>query len=575
MSLIRFGMKKISFFNGLLILFASLQIVACQNEDDKTLLTPDGKVDVSKAVQFKVNFADYNADEQIKSSRAGNTTNDTISRQFVELENGLVADIVIKKDRKPSPKPVATRALENGSYTMLAYKNGTLLDSLKGTVSGGTFTVSDSRDGMGLGVGTYDFILYNDKVTRNGNKLFVKRENMETALIGQTQYTVTASPQKQQVDFVMKHAAARLSIYLEIPNYEHYEIQRPYDIQKADFISLPSTGITSVASYDPATDNWSTDENKEYEHKDISKYGQTYYYFLPSTDFSKVGVRAREGKLFRMDLTAHPIQFPLFRNSTILSANGSYSAFVQVHPKYYYLMSDGTIGLLDKTIKYGGTKTPIGIVLSRSKRLAIAVGPIPGYTSDSHITGKWQTIDNPVGWSNSHQIFNSKVYPSGNLFSALNDLDGEHNTWDASASKDGVTIKANEKEKFPAFYAAAHYGEKLAQRGVHLTNGMENKRWFLPSVGEMAYAYRVLGFGEDNSFPGGSSYKALWYYSLWKGAFIDVDGADYSTDGAVYFFTSTQYDNGYAGMIIFRDQEMEFGDWPTDKSQEIRPFVHY
>ena len=104
---------------------------------------------------------------------------------------------------------------------------------------------------------------------------------------------------------------------------------------------------------------------------------------------------------------------------------------------------------------------------------------------------------------------------------------------------------------------------------------MENKRWFLPSVGEMAYAYRVLGFGEDNSFPGGSSYKALWYYSLWKGAFIDVDGADYSTDGAVYFFTSTQYDNGYAGMIIFRDQEMEFGDWPTDKSQEIRPFVHY
>ena len=88
-------MKKISFFNGLLILFASLQIVACQNEDDKTLLTPDGKVDVSKAVQFKVNFADYNADEQIKSSRAGNATNDTVSRQFVELENGLVADIVI------------------------------------------------------------------------------------------------------------------------------------------------------------------------------------------------------------------------------------------------------------------------------------------------------------------------------------------------------------------------------------------------------------------------------------------------------------------------------------------------
>lgn len=275
-----------------------------------------------------------------------------------------------------------------------------------------------------------------------------------------------------------------------------------------------------------------------------------------------------------MDLTAHPIQFPLFRNSTILSANGSYSAFVQVHPKYYYLMSDGTIGLLDKTIKYGGTKTPIGIVLSRSKRLAIAVGPT--YYDDSHIIGEWQTIDKPVGWSsNSHQIFNSKVYPSGNLFSALNDLDGEHNTWDASASKDGVTIKANEKEKFPAFYAAAHYGEKLAQKGIHLTNGMENKRWFLPSVGEMAYAYRVLGFGEDNSFPGGSSYKALWYGSLWKRAFYDVDGVRYSTTDAVYFFTSTQYDSGGAGMIIFRNEEMEFSAWPTNQSREIRPFVHY
>lgn len=567
MSLIRFEMKKISFFNGLLILFASLQIVACQNEDDKTLLTPDGKVDVSKAVQFKVNFADYNADEQIKSSRAGNATNDTISRQFVELENGLVADIVIKKDRKPSPKPVATRALENGSYTMLAYKSGTLLDSLKGTVSGGTFTVSDSRDGMGLGAGTYDFILYNDKVTRNGNKLFVKRENMETALIGRTQYTVTASPQKQQVDFVMKHAAARLSIYLETPVYERYTMSNTYTIQKADFISLPSTGITSVASYDPVTDNWSTDENKEYEHKDISIYSQTYYYFLPSTDFSKVGVRAREGKLFRMDLTAHPIQFSLFRNSTILSANASYSAFVQVLPKVYYLMSDGTIGLLDKTTRFGGTKTPIGIVLSRSKRLAVGLGR----AGNGSTTLAWQTVDQ---YSNN-KIYNSKVYSSANLFSALNDLDGEHNTWDASASKDGVTIKANEKEKFPAFYAAAHYGEVLAQKGIHLTNGMENKKWFLPSVGEMAYAYRVLGFGEDNSFPGGSSYKALWYYALWRGAFFDGGCIDFSTSDVTYFFTSTQYDNGLAGMMIFDKNYMEFSRSFTKLQQQVLAFVHY
>ncbi len=557
-------MKKRSFFYGLLILFASLQILACQNEDDKTLLTPDGKVDVSKAVQFKVNFADFNADEQIKSSRAGNATNDTVSRQFVELENGLVADIVIKKDRKPSPKPVATRALENGSYTMLAYKNDILLDSLKGTVSGGTFTVSDSREGMGLGVGTYDFILYNDKVTRNGNKLFVKRENMETALLGRTQYTVTASPQKQQVDFVMKHAAARLSIYLDIPRYG--PMLNTYGIQKADFISLPSTGITSVASYDPATDNWSTDENKEYEHKDIAIKGNTYYYFLPSTDFSKVGVRAREGKLFRMDLAAHPIQFSLFRNSTILSANGSYSAFVRVRPKVYYLMSDGTIGLLDKTTRFGGTKTPIGIVLSRSKRLAVGLWRAnTPYTSLA-----WQTVDKYY----YNIIYNSKVYPVANLFSALNDLDGEHNTWDASASKDGVTIKANEKEYFPAFYAAAHYGELLAS-SFHLTNGMENKKWFLPSVGEMAYAYRVLGFGEDNSFPGGSSYEATWYYALWKSAFFDAGVTDYSSSDIYYFFTSTQYDNGVAGLIIFNHGSMEFS-WSYTKYQyEVLPFVHY
>lgn len=564
-----FRMKKRSFFNGLLILFASLQIVACQNEDDKTLLTPDGKVDVSKAVQFKVNFADYNADEQIKSSRAGNATNDTISRQFVELENGLVADIVIKKDRKPSPKPVATRALENGSYTMLAYKNGILLDSLKGTISGGTFMVSDSRDGMGLGVGTYDLFLYNDKVTRIGNKLTVKRENVETALIGQTQYTVTASPQKQLVIFEMKHAAVRVNVFYNNYSYD-YDPNSPYRVEKSDLFSSTSIGIPNVISYNAATNKWSIDENKAYRYTNIPTDGSHYFYVLPATDLSTIGIIAKEGKLYRTNLAQHPVQTLLTKKSTILSANGSYQVAIQLLPKYYYLMSDGTIGMLNATTYGGGTKTPIAIVLSRSKRLAMGLEDANLATNSFH--NAWKDFY----YQPTVIIQNSKLYPIANLFSALNDFDGEHNTWDASASKDGVTIKADRKDKFPAFYSAAHYNLQLTARGVHLTNGMENKRWFLPGVGEWALAWKVLGFSEDESFTknANGTLEGKWYRVLWQLPLTEVKADDFHYYRS--FWTSTQCDNGKALLVTPGDNTFSiFPAYNNGNGHQVKAFVHY
>ena len=71
-----------------LLSVALLSLTACGNDDDKT--TDDGQKDTAQTIGFKLNFADYNAEQELDVTRAANRQ-DTIEQQTVDLGNGLVA----------------------------------------------------------------------------------------------------------------------------------------------------------------------------------------------------------------------------------------------------------------------------------------------------------------------------------------------------------------------------------------------------------------------------------------------------------------------------------------------------
>ena len=120
-----------------------LLTVSCSNDDNN--VTEDGKVNTAKAIEFKVDFSDYDTDQKVSGTRSELYT--PTKEAYVNLGNGIMAQVTIKQDTKTSKTSEATtRALSNDTYTMLAYDQAThtFKGEVTGTVTGGVFTATST-----------------------------------------------------------------------------------------------------------------------------------------------------------------------------------------------------------------------------------------------------------------------------------------------------------------------------------------------------------------------------------------------------------------------------------------------
>lgn len=496
---------------------AVFALSACHNELDNQ---PDGKVNTAKQITFKVNFEDYNADEEVQGTRA--LAPDTLAKQVIDLDNNLLAEVSIQRDTTKTDR-ATTRALSNGTYTMLAYQGSTLKGEVTGTVNNGEFYVTGTP--MVLAPGTYDFVLYSD-LTRSGNTFIVDRSNMSNAQIGRTTgVVITSQLETQEVVFNLKHLGARMKI--KLTGY------MPYPAMSATLSSVNATSVPNQVVYDAVADSWTG-----YTHAALSEnctfpatgtwdvgvsggspgvfldYHYTsltndYHYFLPTTDASKLKLTLNSGKLYRIDFASHHTPLALSPDPTVvMKNNGSYIINVKLRPNYLYLMSDGSTDFVNATQythlkKADGTplyrdkqgnvlttpKVPVGLVVSQSKRLAMALKSI-------EVTGLWGP---------GTTVFNYKryrvdgIWPSREELNAMaGDMDGYKYTWEGAGSSDGVTIKANDPVNYPSFYKFGHYRDELIANGVNLTGVMATKNWHFPSAGELQLFVKNLGFGEPH-----------------------------------------------------------------------------
>ena len=482
-------MKK-QYFLAIAMFMLLTVFAACSSDDN--LDNGKGKVDVASTFEFPVTFADYNSDVQVGNTRAAANSSDTLKHEFVNMGNGLVADVTLQRDKENlSGNPVqaaSTRTLTNDSYTMLAYQSGVLKGELKGFISSGSF-IPNAGDptAMSLAPGNYDFVLYSTSYfTRSGNSLRPTSAN-EYAILGRTNYTVTATPQKQKVPFAMKHTAARVRV-----KFNTY-IKVPQSNFSVNFSATNPTEVPSSAVYDAATGTWSTSgtggafsfggSSAWTESLGSGVYSYTspdYSYIFPGSNITNLNANFSYGRIYTEDLNGKSLTFAL---TPVLAsvANGSYLISITFHYNFLYLMTDGTTGLFSETTFGGGTKTPIAVVISQSKQLAAALEKT-SYSGSSYYSG--QVNNNVVNVPSFIPWTGTGVFSSDGA-------DGYKFTWEASGSADGTTIKANEQTRFPAFYSAAHYTPTLPS-GKTLTGSIVGKKWFLPSLGEVLKIYPAL-----------------------------------------------------------------------------------
>ena len=553
-----------------------LLTVSCSNDDNN--VTEDGKVNTTKAIEFKVDFLDYNTDQKVSGTRSELYT--PTKEAYVNLGNGIMAQVTIKQDTITSKTSEATtRALSNDTYTMLAYDQAThtFKGEVTGTVTGGVFTATSTNKAIVLQPGLYDFVLYNSKVTRNGNNLSVSRANAGTAMIGRTSYYyVTSTPQKQEVTFQMKHAAARVRF--------QYQTDAPISSSFATIESVNSTDVPNTAIYDAAMDTWSNGNGAAvsnyfsmpastglaYAESLYYSDGTQYLYFLPSTPMEKLKLKNITATIYNsstngVELTLNPL-YDFFTHSNVkMEANKSYVVHITFHPNFLYLMSDGSIGSYTETTFGGGSKTPIALVISRGDRLAMGLKPL----------GAYKHWGNPMRWSQQSN-FNILYSLGGGC------ADGYDLTWNPAQSVDG-TVKGSDPN-CEAFYDAGQYGttlaNELAAQGKTLAPSIAAKKWFLPNVKQLSKVITNIGFGDGGSLFMNYNIQAGWYPFIVGDAFSRVGGQFSMPDG---IWTSDE--NSYTDAIRLHHATFGgYGGTPATVEFEhigkayggqVYPFVHY
>lgn len=387
-------MKK-QYFLAIAMFMLLTVFAACSSDDN--LDNGKGNVDVASKFEFPVTFADYNSDVQVGNTRAAANSSDTLKHEFVNMGHGIVADVTLQRDKENlsgnPDKSASTRTLPNSDYTMLAYQGGVLKGELKGVISGGSFYPNaGGSESMSLSPGNYDFVLYSSSYfTRNGNNLTLTSAN-EYAILGRTNYTVTATPQKQKVPFAMKHTAARVRV-----KFNTYIRVQPSNFNM-NFSATNPAEIPSSAVYDAATGTWSTSGtggafsfggSSAWTESGSVTYSYTspnYAYIFPGSNITNLHASFNYAWIYGESLSGKSLTFAI--NPVLASvANGSYLISITFHYNFLYLMTDGTTGLFSETTFGGGTKTPIAVVASQSKRLAAALNNAPnGYFSNTYGT---------------------------------------------------------------------------------------------------------------------------------------------------------------------------------------------
>ena len=562
-------------FISTIFLLATMLIISCSN--DNVVDNTANKVNAAKDIKFEISFSDYNTDDTISHGTRAAIDPQVQKTQIVSMGEMMYAEVSLQRDTTKTIDKVGkamTRALTNGTYTIYAYQGTSLKGTLKGTVTSNVFTPTSSNEEIGLEPGTYTFVCCNEKVQINGETWSINRSDVDNARIGIAKdVVITPTPRKQKVAFQMKHVGSRVKVVMETDGFPARDLTGNF----SSTLNIPSkinfntsTQTYAVTETTPFTDNitftYTTGGN--YSSAPTAPEGwNDYYYFLPKTNGANLKFTITGGTAYRLPIDGRSVTFAALAS---MSSNDSYRLVMKVHYNYIYLFSDGTTG--QKTDANFSSKTPIAVVVSRSKRIAAAIKDIDPSAISNFKWGK----DNVVTTNTA----------SATLSDHLSDLKGYDYTYSTTYSTDGI-IKGNDAINYPAFYAAAHY-----DAGVPIT-GANIGKWYLPSIGEWNLYFKNLVYLSNKDIdylPILTPTHSEWYYPdtyVFKFTSQESKGEGKSLYASSSELSASQY---YAycyesfkpifsmGRIRIGSSDRYMvvqGNKSNDSHMFVRPFVHY
>ena len=592
-------MKKRVYLSALFSAMLLILFSACSSDEN---MDKGQTVDVAKNIIFKMNFVDYNAGDSIEGKTRASQT-EPAKKQIIPMGD-FFAEVSVERDTTKASKKeqvAATRALADGKYHLYAYQGTTQKGMMTGTMASNTFTPDGGIDGMSLLPGTYTFICVNDDVDVSGSLWKISRSKIETARMGIAENVViTPTPKLQKVTFDMKHVGSRVRVQVTMQNFFYENLLG----------TLSSTNdIPQTATFDPSTRSFTSygDDAAYSESINFSDYNRkSHSYFFPSTNLSDFKLTLNSGKVYRIPITtARNFTFP---SAPTTQMNGSYVLNITLMYNYIYLYSDGTTG--QYTDPDFSSHTPIGLVVSRSKRLAVALKNAFVESHDGFTVSKYTPVAPQKPWSIKTNT-QSNTTMSNSLSNNLADFNGEAYTYEATYSTDGI-IKGQDATNYPAFYAAAHYDP-----GVPVAPHL--KKWFLPTVGEWNLYYKNLmltnkdlaaspnwkdGIHFDTNYNTWSYFPEDYGFSRGGGEtmrtsfVVSMGGGE--RRGLSYYLSSSECATNNFYALEFGDVNSIYGLWPrglvfgldqmdkdrlvprsrgygftTGYSYCVRPFIHY
>ena len=547
-------MSKHTILSGFLGV-ALMAFAACSNEREEA---KQNDVNAVQDIAFKVDFEGYNADGQKSGTRTAG--NDVLAEgQGINLGDGLLADYTLKYDAQ-EVSPVQTRAQGNSTYTMLVFDAATkaFKGEMKGSVSAGGFVPDQSSPAITLAAGKYDFVLYNNKFTRNGNNLTVALADASTALFGRTTQDIATATNKPTLKISLKRPAARIKIKVNSSLVPGTGLQ-------AKLEGINANAVPASATYNAATGTWTTASgapmSANLTFPAAQKVGNAYttisnqaVVVLMSTEVSKLKLTFTAGTIYGVNLVNKVFTFS---NGLTLEPNRSYELNVNLNfGGYQYLFTDGTVGGINESIYGHGRKTPAALVVDKTNRIAIALTD----AKDPH-EGEMVT------WC-ERRFYNTKCngHSTPELKWALTEpfyiTSGYRETWEPRFSASGIGLKAH-STSFRAFKIAAEY--------TPAAGTPSSWKWFLPSYSDWKAAFGMLGFG-DTSQVKDAPQRYSWNGNLVDKLFTQAGG---KTILKKHYWTSTEYQKTEAGTVNPTVEGMAWYSQIKGARAYVRPFIKF
>ena len=529
-------MKKINRLTLVLTLMAAGLFAGCASDEEATRENQKIVLDGS---HFKFTEVAYQADQAVTRAAA------SVKPTTVDLGDGLEAEVSVTPDA-PTGKTRAVDPISDGKYTILAFDPTThdLQGKLKGSVTSGVFT-PDAGQKLLLDPGTYDFTCFSEPVVYDepNNRLVVNNWQTKSPTIAHAQATIAGDVYEVQFNMEHKSARVRLNITSDILSEN-----TPIDayLKGTNFGSLywNEDWYTAFSGALNNTGNFFYNVPQPLTFTNIApvttQTGTTctsaYGYMLPST------ASQNSLKDYTLHFTAGTIGGAPLASKTINLSGATFptgfqwdynqSITINVNVKgQLYLFEDGKA----RVYAGRGTHTPIGLVIQQKWEPTNQKGTACAL-EDASLSAFWEDPAK-TGLAAETQR-NQTVY--ADLYSGQNDLNGYNWTWDANSTIDHV-VRANEQEKYPAFYAAGHYRPSFTT-----VTGANVGKWYLPAIGEVLQLFKKftpVNLSSSMGWSGIVSAIDKSKYRKLENAFTNVGSTIFLNS---FFWTSTTADaNGY------------------------------